>query len=772
MEKRAKTGPLFNVDGTFTDTGELRRAKLLNVIAGSLGALWWSVCLGSYFQLFARALGAGEVMIGLLATIPSLAHVTQIGSAYIVERLGRRKRYWLVVETTRRVVLALMPLLPFIFVDDFATARATMLVILAVSSVLGAAGFAPWYSWMADIIPERERGRFWGRRSAVVNLGIVLLLPIFGKILDSFPEEMQFTGFAIVFGSAAVLGLVDLFVHSFIPEPPMRSGAGEIRLLSMVIRPLKDANFRRFFFGWALWSFASFITVPFYAVYFREHLDIDFAFLGIINSITLFAAMGTSWFWGSVADRLGSKPVFNLCAVLSVPLPMVFFFATPENARWLLSAQAVVGGAVAAGMNVGFTNLLMGLSPREGRSMFIAVFFSVTGVVTAAAPVIGGLIAETYPEFIAGGLTRYHNLMAISMILYLLCMPIFLRIREVRAAPMGVLLGNIMMTNPVRTFARIGALNAGRSVRSSVRAVRSLAAQRTRLATEDLLKRLDDPSVVVREEAVNALGEIGDPAAVPALLERLENPAAHSTLGIIRALGLIGDERALWPLVARLKSRDRHVRAAAARALGEIQGKRAVEALKELVRREESEQVIANAIEALGETGSAADMWEVLPLLKDIKNPILKRQAALAVGNLLGKRDEFYRILSREERRPGKELTRLVKRLLRRLGRDRTSDQMRETLEELKVAYAAGDAARCIALLWDAGYFIARDAYSFQGPRDALMEVAVLRDERFAAGLWFLHVLQSAQATPTMDDALLGLYLLASGRYVDVPRFS
>ncbi len=521
-----------------------------------------------------------------------------------------------------------------------------------------------------------------------------------------------------------------------------------------------------------MWSFASFMTVPFYAVYYREHLEIDFAFLGIVNSIALFAAMGTSSFWGSVADRLGSKPVFNLCALLSMPLPLIFFFATPENARLLLSVQAVLGGVVGAGMNVGFTNLLMGLSPREGRSMFVAVFFSITGVVTAAAPVTGGFIASRWPEFVTGGFTQYHNLMAISMILYLLCMPIFLRIREVRSAPMGVLLGNIMMANPVRTFARIGVLNAGRSARSSAWAVRSLAAQRTRLATEDLIRRLDDPSVVVREEAVHALGEIGDPASVPALLERLENPHAHSSLGIIRALGMIGDERALSPLIARLKSKDRHLRAAAARALGEMQGKQAVEALTDLIRREENEQVIANAIEALGETGSAADMWEVLPLLKDITNPILKRQAALAVGNLLGRRDEFYQILSREMNRPGREVARLSKRLMQRLGRDRTSDQMRVTIAELKQAYEAGDAARCIELLWDAGFMIARDAYSFHGPRDALLEVAVLRDERFAAGLWLINALQTGGLTPTMDDALLGLYLLASATYEDLPRFS
>ena len=764
---------MFNTDGNFANPKDLRRAKILNVAAGSMGMLWFALCLGSYFQLFARALGAGTVAIGLLATIPSLAHVFQIVSAYIVERLGRRKPYWATVSITRRMLLVLIPLLPFVFTPDhYPTAVTLMLVILAVSSILGSAGFAPWYSWMADIIPERERGRFFGRRMAIVNLSIVIFLPLFGRVLDSFPEERRFYGFAIVFGAGAALGLADIITHSFIPEPPMRLVERKMNLLAMARRPFKDANFRRFFFGWGLWSFATFITVPFYAVYYRENLEIDFAFLGTVTSITLLATVVASSFWGGIADRLGSKPVFNLCVAASIPIPVLFFFATPHNARVLLACQAVYAGTIASGMNIGFTNLLLGLSPREGRPMFVAVFFSVTGILTAAAPIIGGYIASNYDTCILGDFTRYHNLMLISMTLYLFSLPFFLRIREVHSAPMGTVLGSILMTNPVRTFARIGVLNAGRSVRASAQAVRALGAQRARLATEDLLARIDDPSVLVREEAVNALGEIGDPAAVPALLDRLETPEAHSTLGIIRALGMIGDKQALWPLVKCLEDEDRHLRAAAARALGEMRAREAVKALTDLVARERNQQVIANAIEALGEIGAAADMWNVLPLLKDIHNPILKRQTALAVGNLLGKRDEFYQILSKEIRTPGSEVERLTKRLLKHIGKTRTSVELQQVLRDFRDAYEAGDCRGSVALLWEAGYLIARDAYKFEGPSDALLEVAVIRDERFAAGLWFLHVLRSGEIAPSMDDALLGLYLLASGKYADAPRFS
>jgi len=779
MSEAAAGRAMFNADGSFVEAAALRRAKGLNIVAGSLGSLWFALCLGSYFILFARSLGASDVVIGLLATIPSLAAIVQIASAYVVERLGHRKPFWAVVEYTRRIVLGAMLFLPFVFPEDHQRAVVVLLVLLAVSSTLGTAAFSPWYSWMADIIPQHERGRFFGVRSAIINIVIIIFFPLFGRVLDSYTGSTQWTGFAIVFGAGTLLGLADLTTHCFIPEPPMKKESEGPDLAAMIRRPLKDANFRRFFLGWGIWSFATLITTPFYAVYYRENLLIDYSVIGLLTSVALAAAVVGSWFWGIVADKLGSKPVFNLCLTTSIPIPIMYFFASPENARILLTIQAFYAGFVASGTNVGFTNLLMGLSPREGRGMFVAVFFSTTGVIGAVAPIVGGYIARNFPIFFFSGfggffstLTKYHNLMLISMVLYLFCIPFFLRIREVGSAPMGVVLGNILLVSPIRTFAQLTALKAGLSVRSRAKAVRSLAAMRTRLATDDLLARLDDPSVVIREETIDALGEIGDPSAVPALLERLKNPVAHSTLTLVRALGLIRDERALAPLMAHLEDTDRHVRGAAARALGEMGSPKAIPALKALIRRETKPQVIANAVEALGELGSAADMWEVLPYLSVVENPILKRQMAFAVGNLLGRRYEFYRIISAETRRRGREVKKLTAQLLKHLGKDRESEELRQHLRNCGAAYLAGEARQCISVLSDIGYVIARDVYGFEGPREMLMEVAVLRDARFAAGLWFLHMLRTGEIEPTIDDVLLGLYFLASAEYKDVPRLS
>ena len=84
------------------------------------------------------------------------------------------------------------------------------------------------------------------------------------------------------------------------------------------------------------------------------------------------------------------------------------------------------------------------------------------------------------------------------------------------------------------------------------------------------------------EDAVAALGEIGDPAAVEPLIAALADGADHQrpsrgldALGGVRrqaarALGLIGDARAVGPLVAALGDKDKRVGEAAAAALDQM----------------------------------------------------------------------------------------------------------------------------------------------------------------------------------------------------------
>ena len=83
-----------------------------------------------------------------------------------------------------------------------------------------------------------------------------------------------------------------------------------------------------------------------------------------------------------------------------------------------------------------------------------------------------------------------------------------------------------------------------------------------------LIEALDDKAAGVREFAAKALGEIGDSQAMEPLIDALEDKSNFVRLEAVKALEGIADERAISPLVKSLK--DSELRQNAANALAEI----------------------------------------------------------------------------------------------------------------------------------------------------------------------------------------------------------
>ena len=92
-------------------------------------------------------------------------------------------------------------------------------------------------------------------------------------------------------------------------------------------------------------------------------------------------------------------------------------------------------------------------------------------------------------------------------------------------------------------------------------------------AVEPLIAALEESNSNVRWGSAEALGQIGDPAAVPALMEALKDEDAGVRFGAAQALGKIGDPRAVAVLNEASKDKDASVRAAATEALNKINSK-------------------------------------------------------------------------------------------------------------------------------------------------------------------------------------------------------
>ncbi|MCP9443549.1 MAG: HEAT repeat domain-containing protein [Nitrospira sp.] len=116
-----------------------------------------------------------------------------------------------------------------------------------------------------------------------------------------------------------------------------------------------------------------------------------------------------------------------------------------------------------------------------------------------------------------------------------------------------------------------------------------------------LLPLLQDSVNAVREEASAALAAIGD-AAIPSLIEALTHRDWLVRLRAVESLGVVKSPKAVPPLIAVVfNDTDSAVREDAVRALGNIGDRRAVEPLVFVVKKEPNLRI--PAVEALGRIG-------------------------------------------------------------------------------------------------------------------------------------------------------------------------
>src|SRR5690606_5090896 len=128
----------------------------------------------TYFSAFALFLKASAPQVALLATLPPLlGSLAQLLSAWLVQRLRRRKPLIMLGASLQALVWLPLMALPLLFPE-----RAVLLLIACVTLYHAMGNFAapPWIGLMGDLVPERKRGRYFGRRTRLATMTAFLAL--------------------------------------------------------------------------------------------------------------------------------------------------------------------------------------------------------------------------------------------------------------------------------------------------------------------------------------------------------------------------------------------------------------------------------------------------------------------------------------------------------------------------------------------------------------------------------------------------------------------
>jgi len=312
----------------------------------------------------------------------------------------------------------------------------------------GAVGGPAWVSWMADVVPDRLRGKYFSRRR---QWGLVSAIPtaIFaGWLLDQRGAAGDTTAAlrwcAILFMCAAVFGVTDIHLFRYlsdVPKPPRR-GPGLLKALGA---PMRNRQF--------LW-FAGLVGTLTFAVAFMQQFTtlylLDPGKVGVSNAMTqmmvLVVPMAAQLLmlpvWGTAVDRMGKKPVMALAGLGLVPVALGWCLLGPRHLwlGFLLSAAQMVlwTGVEIANFNLvlemsGSADAPQGRVPRTcGGSGYVAINSVIINLAGCLGGIAAGLIAQTLSAWDwapAAGLKHfsfYDVLFALSAMLRLLAVAIFL----------------------------------------------------------------------------------------------------------------------------------------------------------------------------------------------------------------------------------------------------------------------------------------------------------------------------------------------------------
>ena len=366
--------------------GRLRK----NLMAGHMegAAFGGMVGLGeTYLPAFVLALGLGEIMAGLVASVPLLAGgLMQTISPMAVHRLASYKRWVLICAFVQ--ACSFVPLI-------VAAARGTVSAagILLVAAVYWASGLATgpaWNTWMGGLVPRSVRTRFFAHRTRASQLAVLVGLVVGGCLLQvADGRGAAQLAFLALFAAASACRVLSLALLATQHEPPALRANMERMSARKILLRMRDTSIRRLLLYLVMVQGAVQLSGPFFTPFMFEKLRLSYVEYVALIATAFLAKIVALPTLGSVAHRLGALRLLWLGGIGIVPLPAMWILS--GHFGWLLCVQAFSGVCWGA-YELGFFLLFFDSIPDNERTGVLTLYNLGNTVTWVLGSAVGGLL--------------------------------------------------------------------------------------------------------------------------------------------------------------------------------------------------------------------------------------------------------------------------------------------------------------------------------------------------------------------------------------------
>ncbi len=368
--------------------------------------------LGLYILRFN---GPPELVSLIVAVQPVVLFVVSLAAASYVNSFERKKMVTVPFGFMVRLFILFIALIPFL---PEAWRAQAFFILWALTWVPWGFCSLSWSPMMCNIVPESQRGTFFGVRTAMTGISSFLGTLVTGIVLARFPF---LSGFTVLLLISFVCVMISQYFLSLHMEPVVAQPGESKRLIRPRAKGLNlIANLQTFQhpeFGriFSLCCLALFIfhsgysmAIPLYTLRQVQQLGFDNGMIALITIAQSLTAFAGSYIGGRGSDRWGYRYVFLFSTMVSVIPPLIW--VASSQLPWLVFASMLAGLSGNAYM-ICFSFMTLAVSPYEDRSRFLAVNTAVGNLAGTLGPLLGMLLTKLPEVGIEGSLLISAGLM-------------------------------------------------------------------------------------------------------------------------------------------------------------------------------------------------------------------------------------------------------------------------------------------------------------------------------------------------------------------------
>jgi MFS family permease len=641
---------------------------------------------GSIFVLFLNELGLGKGETGLLLSLLPFGGVLALFAAPYVAHFGY-KRTFLTFFSARTATASALLLTPWVL-SNFGHHSALwyVTVVIALFCILRSIGMTAYFPWSKEFVPDAIRGKYTAidsTSSAIVNFVAILGAKFVLERMTGLSGFMVLMAIGVGFAVGGIITGARIPGGSRTAPQPVVPETGEatrttpgFMAWSDLHKALSDRDFRLYLAGLGTDMLAISPMIAFLPLFMQEEVGLGAGNVVLLQGGTLIGGVLTSYLWGWLADRFGSKPIVLAGLTLTLLLPVAWLLM-PRHHSWSLPLAlgiSAIMGMANLGRGTGNNRLLyVNILPPAHKMEYMAIYYAWSGLFGGLAQILAGwLLSRTQGLRGQWGpvhIDPYTPLFIIGFILPLVGFFLFNAIRTNDAVTPGKFVKLLTHGNPFLAMEGLIGFHLAKDEETAVVMTQRLGQADSPLVTDELIEALGDPRFWVRFEALLAMANMQPNEQVRAAVVEVLN-SGDPVLSVVAAwaLGRMRDVGAVGPLRRGLEAPNRAVQEYSARSLGILGDYTVVPVLLQRLVQEDDPNLQLAYASALGQLRVNDAIPELLRLLHTSESSVQRTEVALALARIVGREHEFIQLLRQANQDAATATAQALLNLKRKVG--------------------------------------------------------------------------------------------------------